>query len=192
MIRGYILGGRPFVAGLVVVPAADPAGNPFRATVRFLVDTGADVTMLSPVDYEGRLGLALAVAPAGPLSQGVVGATATRLASGFLGLLHEDGGLSGFPLTFILPEVAPGQRALEFSLLGRDVLSQGSLSMDFPLVAGFCWISPRCPSTALVCRASEFTTFDTRLPPLLLERGVHPKMVQELLGHSTITLTLDT
>lgn len=27
---------------------------------------------------------------------------------------------------------------------------------------------------------------------LLLQRGVHPKMVQELLGHSSITLTLDT
>jgi integrase len=27
---------------------------------------------------------------------------------------------------------------------------------------------------------------------LLLQRGVHPKVVQELLGHSTITLTLDT
>ncbi len=27
---------------------------------------------------------------------------------------------------------------------------------------------------------------------LLLERGVHPKAVQEFLGHSTITLTLDT
>ena len=26
----------------------------------------------------------------------------------------------------------------------------------------------------------------------LLERGVHPKVVQEMLGHSTITLTLDT
>jgi integrase len=26
----------------------------------------------------------------------------------------------------------------------------------------------------------------------LLTRGVHPKIVQELLGHSTITLTLDT
>lgn len=27
---------------------------------------------------------------------------------------------------------------------------------------------------------------------LLLARGVHPKVVQEMLGHSTITLTLDT
>ncbi len=27
---------------------------------------------------------------------------------------------------------------------------------------------------------------------LLLARGVHPKVVQELLGHSTVTLTLDT
>jgi integrase len=27
---------------------------------------------------------------------------------------------------------------------------------------------------------------------LLLTRGVHPKVVQEMLGHSTITLTLDT
>jgi len=26
----------------------------------------------------------------------------------------------------------------------------------------------------------------------LLRRGVHPKVVQELLGHSTISLTLDT
>jgi integrase len=26
----------------------------------------------------------------------------------------------------------------------------------------------------------------------LLERGVHPKVVQEMLGHSTITITLDT
>ncbi len=27
---------------------------------------------------------------------------------------------------------------------------------------------------------------------LLLAKGVHPKVVQEMLGHSTITLTLDT
>ena len=27
---------------------------------------------------------------------------------------------------------------------------------------------------------------------LLLTRGVHPKVVQDLLGHSTVTLTLDT
>ena len=27
---------------------------------------------------------------------------------------------------------------------------------------------------------------------LLLTRGVHPKVVQDMLGHSTVTLTLDT
>jgi integrase len=30
------------------------------------------------------------------------------------------------------------------------------------------------------------------VPTLLLGRGVHPKLVQELLGHATISMTLDT
>ncbi len=30
------------------------------------------------------------------------------------------------------------------------------------------------------------------LPTLLLGRGVHPKLVQELLGHATVAMTLDT
>jgi integrase len=30
------------------------------------------------------------------------------------------------------------------------------------------------------------------IPPLHLARGVHPKVVSEMLGHATIALTLDT
>lgn len=36
-----------------------------------------------------------------------------------------------------------------------------------------------------------FMTFGTRAPPCRSAVGVHPKFVQELLGHASIAITLD-
>jgi site-specific recombinase XerD len=47
------------------------------------------------------------------------------------------------------------------------------------------WSVPDCPRYA-------FTTSGTHAPRILLSRGVHVKLVQELLGHATISITLDT
>jgi integrase len=41
------------------------------------------------------------------------------------------------------------------------------------------------------CRRSGYTTSGTPTPTLALEAGVHPKVVQERLGHATIAITLD-
>jgi integrase len=42
------------------------------------------------------------------------------------------------------------------------------------------------------CRECESTTCVIHCATLLLAQGVHPKAVQELLGHSQISLTMDT
>ena len=42
------------------------------------------------------------------------------------------------------------------------------------------------------CRRSAFTTCATRRRRSCLSKGVHVKLVSEMLGHATIVLTLDT
>jgi len=42
------------------------------------------------------------------------------------------------------------------------------------------------------CLASEFMISAIAPPAFSWEAGTHPKVVQDLLGHSTIQLTLDT
>ena len=58
--------------------------------------------------------------------------TQTRIASGYLLLVHENGDRSRFPVTFGIPEPASGQSPLPISLLGRDVLAYGVFTLDIP------------------------------------------------------------
>ena len=47
-------------------------------------------------------------------------------------------------------------------------------------------------SVANVCRVCRYQHTRHTAATLLLSQGVHPKIVQERLGHSQISLTLDT
>jgi integrase len=81
-------------------------------------------------------------------------------------------------------------------------LAAGSLWQDRHLVFCTTWGSPLDPAhiNKQFHRALAHAGLPLLRPhdlrhtaaTLLLQRGVHPKVVQELLGHSTITLTLDT
>jgi predicted aspartyl protease len=119
MIRGYFGGPhsrrRPFVIADLSIPDLAIAG-----TVHFLVDTGADSTVLSPRDA-ALLGLDPSHLPSGPTSTGVGGQMATVSTQAILALDTLQ-----FPTTLRI--LAPaGRRQREAlrtipSLLGRDIL----------------------------------------------------------------------
>lgn len=134
MILGAFVSDRPFVVGRVFVETVTPQGAPYLATadIPFLVDTGADVTMIKPDDYETRLGLRTSAAPLGMPSVGLGGSVAVHEIAGILFLLDNGSRWVPVPLTFHIPEPLPGSPVLPFSLLGRDVWGQGSLNIDKP------------------------------------------------------------
>jgi predicted aspartyl protease len=124
MIREYFLhypgGRRPFVVARLSI------GGVTRR-VHFLVDTGSDVTVLSPADADAmRIDLR-------PLRRrrtvGVGGSNETVLTGAIILL---DSIEVGIRLRVIVPSDAPSAEAFETlpSLLGRDVLSRFALSMD--------------------------------------------------------------
>ena len=114
---------RPFVTARLTLPAQGIAGD-----VQFLVDTGADATVLAPVDAL-FLGVNLAQLPAGPLTTGIGGRTHTAQAAASITL-----GLSSYHLSLrVLAPTSPAQqRALRRipSLLGRDMLSHFALFIE--------------------------------------------------------------
>jgi predicted aspartyl protease len=75
MIRGYLRGLpdrlRPFVNAQVSIPSQQVSGE-----VRFLIDTGADATTLSPADSQ-RLGVDTRQLPQGIPTRGVGGTMQT-------------------------------------------------------------------------------------------------------------------
>lgn len=89
-----------------------------NGTVHFLVDTGADSTLIAPRDAE-ELALNTAQLPEGPPSTGVGGRTPTRSIEARLTL---DALTFTIPLRILAPQSARQRRALQFipSLLGRD------------------------------------------------------------------------
>jgi hypothetical protein len=137
---GVFAGGRPYLAGYVVIPAIDPSGNPLvaKAELLFLVDTGADKTMISPFDYETKLGLWLSTAQvlANDMN-GIGGATRAYVAEGTLYLLDDIGQLYAKPVTFHIPQTPPppppGKPRFRMpNLLGADVWGDGKLTIDKP------------------------------------------------------------
>jgi predicted aspartyl protease len=119
MIRGYLTTGatrRPFVSARLQFPSLGDLRHP----VEFLVDTGADRTILSPLDAM-RLGINLDTLESGLPSTGVGGQAETRTIEAVLTIDSLS-----MPLTLTIIETS---RPIP-SLLGRDVISRFALFME--------------------------------------------------------------
>lgn len=120
MIRGYFTRGairRPFVSAVLQFPTF----NNRLYAVEFLVDTGADRTLLSPVDA-ATIDIDIPALPLASPSRGVGDRPVpTRTIEAVLTLQHFS-----TPLTLHIPET-PNPIP---SLLGRDALSYFALFME--------------------------------------------------------------
>jgi integrase len=117
-------------------------------------------------------------------------------------------------LVFVEPKTALSRRTVQLTDFARDELSQhlkrrehahaaaGSLWQDGDLVFTSPFGAPMDPSN--ISHRFQRIREKAGLPPmrlhdlrhtaatLLLQQGVHPSVVREMLGHSTILLTLNT
>ena len=111
---------RPFLEAFV-----DLASHQQSGTVEFLVDTGADNTVLSPRDA-ALLGINVALLPPGVSSTGVGGTTLTVTAPARLSVGPHTYFLD---LRILAPQTGRERAVLEHipSLLGRDVLAHFAL-----------------------------------------------------------------
>jgi hypothetical protein len=127
MIRGVVRRDgtrrRPFVSALVTIPSSH-----LSAETAFLVDTGADSTLLAPRDA-AILGVEIDRLAAAPQSTGVGGAVRTVQVAATLGL-----GSRTFDLTLriLAPETRAQREGLDRipSLVGRDILANFALFYD--------------------------------------------------------------
>ena len=121
MIQGYFvtigITRRPYLQCSFEFP-----GHPDLHTtyVELLVDTGADVTLLSPIDAED-MGLHLSTLDIGPNSAGVGGEISTRVVEA---RLNVQGYSTSLPLH--IPDINHPVR----SLLGRDFMRDFALFME--------------------------------------------------------------
>jgi len=123
MIRGYFAYDRgrprPFVDGTLSFPRLENR----RFALPFLIDTGADRTVLSPIDAL-FLGSALASFPPGPGIGGVGGRVPTLITDAVLSL-------DRFSVSFILTIPLPGPATPPIpTILGRDILSRFALFIE--------------------------------------------------------------
>lgn len=128
MIRGYFLsrGGRrrPFIDVVFQFPTLGEQ----RFDARLLVDTGADRTVLAPLDarrLELEAGIPLSALPSGAPTTGVGGQVNTRT-------LPAQVILDSFSLEVVLTvlEVRGGPMPTIPSLLGRDILAHFALVLE--------------------------------------------------------------
>jgi hypothetical protein len=126
MILGYFNEGRPFVDGLLRFP-----GSGARAA-RFLVDTGADLTIVHPIDYRS-MGLSFADFKSFPeeSSTGVGGRAAYRRVPVELYLRHDSGQFDRLRLAIMVARSDLAALRLP-SLLGRDVTDLYVLTIARP------------------------------------------------------------
>jgi hypothetical protein len=127
MIRGVLRRDgarrRPFVSALLTIPSLH-----LSASTAFLVDTGADSTLLAPRDA-ALMGLDVGLLAAGPPSTGVGGAVPTAQVGATLGFESHRYNLT---LRVLAPETRMQRSALARipSLLGRDILARFALLYD--------------------------------------------------------------
>jgi integrase len=119
-------------------------------------------------------------------------------------------------LVMVEPKTARSRRTIHLSRIAVETLDEHrARQREMRLIAGASWRSDFgalvfCSRTGLPMSSSWLNVVFKRelaragLPririhdlrhtaaTLLLTRGVHPKVVQDMLGHSTVTLTLDT
>lgn len=127
MIRGYFsttgARQRPFIDAVFQFPIFNQS-----LEVPLLMDTGADRTILSPIDAKRlarRLRIDLTTFPKGAPSTGVGGQADTRTIEAVLTLDNFS-----TPLTLSILEPPPGTTPAIPSLLGRDILSHFALFME--------------------------------------------------------------
>jgi len=130
MIRGYfrMFGSirRPYVDAVLNFPTLGISG----LEIRFLVDTGADRVLLSPVAaarLADRFQIDLTRLPEAPPSQGVGGRATARTVDAELML---DGFSLSLPIAILEPPPPPTDPPAIPSLLGRNVLAHFALFME--------------------------------------------------------------
>ncbi len=128
MIQGYFrIEGpqkRPYVDAVVQFPII----NRQSLEISFLVDTGADRTILSPFDasrLREQFAVDLLSLPSGAPSSGVGGRAATRRIDATLQM-----GDFSTDLTLAILEPPPGRLPGMPSLLGRDIISRFALYVE--------------------------------------------------------------
>lgn len=127
MIRGRLAGApgrlRPMAMAHVDIPSQH-----LSADIVFLIDTGADSTLIAPVDV-AVLGLETSHLSRGVRSAGVGGATDTVFVESIVTLGPHSFDLS---LRILAPRTPEQQAALSHipSLLGRDILAHFALFLE--------------------------------------------------------------
>ena len=118
---------RPYVDLILQFPVADNR----QLEASFLIDTGSDRTLLSPTEgarLREHLGVDILDLPFGSPVDGIGGQTETRMIDATL-----DIGEQSISTTLSLVEPPPGQFPTMPSLLGRDILYQLALFMEYRL-----------------------------------------------------------
>ncbi len=129
MILGYFQDEDSILRPYVNLTLEFPIANNQALEISFLVDTGADRTLLSPVDgarLRSELGVDILDLPFGSSIVGVGGQTETRMIDATL-----DIGEQSISTTLSLVEPPPGYFPTMPSLLGRDILYELALFMEY-------------------------------------------------------------
>lgn len=129
MILGYFRDQDSILRPFVNLTLEFPIANNQSLEISFLIDTGADRTLISPVDgvrLRGELGVDILDLPFGSPIVGVGGQTETRMIDATL-----DIGAQTISTTLSLVEPPPGQFPTMPSLLGRDILYELALFMEY-------------------------------------------------------------
>ena len=129
MILGYFQDEDSILRPFVDLTLEFPIANNQSLRISFLVDTGADRTLLSPVDgarLRSELGVDILDLPFGSPIVGVGGQTETRMIDATL-----DIGEQPISIALSLVEPPPGYFPTMPSLLGRDILYELALFMEY-------------------------------------------------------------
>jgi predicted aspartyl protease len=127
MIRGRFGGpaDQPYIEGLL-----DIASPKVRGHVRFLVDTGADQTILMPADAD-RLGVNHTRLKGEVITVGVGGAISNYSVPASVSFVDSRIGLHVYDIGLLVAVPAPHVMRLP-SLLGRNILNRWTLTFDMP------------------------------------------------------------
>ena len=129
MIPGYFQDENSILRPFVDLTLEFPVANNQALRISFLVDTGADRTLISPVDgarLRSELGVDILGLPFGSPIGGIGGQTETRMIDATL-----DIGEQPISTTLSLVEPPPGHFPTMPSLLGRDIIYQLALFMEY-------------------------------------------------------------